>query len=180
MRILATRGFPPIAAPDARLLILGSLPGQASLAAHQYYAQPHNAFWRIMGELLHFDASTPYERRLGALEAAHIALWDVLHSCHRQGSLDTRIRRDTQVANDFAAFLGSHRRIGRVLFNGAKAQDCFRRHVLCHGIGACLDYRRLPSTSPANASWSFARKLEAWRSAILEGHPRAQLRVTLR
>jgi len=163
------QSFDAVAAPDAEVLILGSMPGAASLAAGQYYAHPHNAFWPIMAELLQFDVSSPYERRLDALKSARIALWDVLRSCHRKGSLDARIRPQTQVANDFATFLRRHRHIRGILFNGAKAEECFRRHVLRHGIGAELRYERLPSTSPANASWSRARKLAAWRHALAAG-----------
>jgi hypoxanthine-DNA glycosylase len=159
-----------VAAASAGILVLGSMPGEASLAAGQYYAHPRNAFWPIMAELLGFDASLPYERRLAALRAGRIAVWDVLRSCHRHGSLDTKIRRETQVANDFAAFFASHRHVGRVLFNGAKAEECYRRHVLGRGIGDGLVYLRLPSTSPANASWTPARKLTAWRTGVLGDH----------
>lgn len=161
------RSFPPVAAPDAELLVLGSMPGAASLAAGQYYAHPHNAFWPILSELLGFDRDAPYESRLAALRAARIALWDVLHSCEREGSLDARIRRDSQVANDFAAFFRDHPRIRRVAFNGVAAEQCFRRHVLATGIGEHLSLERLPSTSPANASWSRERKLAAWRRALV-------------
>jgi len=161
------QSFDAISGKDARILILGSMPGTASLAAARYYAHPQNSFWRIMTSLLDLDESCPYESRLDALRSARIALWDVLRSCHREGSLDTRILTDTQVANDFATFFRGHRGITRVLFNGAKAEQCYRRHVLRHGIGAGLEYQRLPSTSPANASWPFARKLAAWREAVL-------------
>lgn len=163
--------FAPVAAVDADVLILGSMPGTASLQAGQYYAHPRNAFWPLLGSLLGFDAAAPYEQRLEALRAARIALWDVLHSCRRDGSLDSSIERETQVPNDFATFLAAHSRIDRVLFNGAKAEEVFRRHVLSRGVGAGLHAVRLPSTSPANASWSFERKLGAWRGAVLEGRP---------
>ncbi|MFN2425159.1 MAG: DNA-deoxyinosine glycosylase [Candidatus Binatia bacterium] len=173
------QSFDAVSSPDAHVLILGSMPGAASLAAKRYYAHPRNAFWPIMAELLPLDLSCPYEERLEALRGAGIALWDVLHSCHRDGSLDARIRPDTQVANDFAVFLRAHPLVERVLFNGAKAEQCYRQHVLRYGIGAGLRYERLPSTSPANASWSFARKLAAWRNGLRAELPN-QLRVTLR
>lgn len=163
--------FEPVANADARILILGSMPGAASLAAGRYYAHPRNAFWPIMTALLNLDASADYDQRLEALQRARIALWDVLRSCRRSGSLDSSIERETQVANDFEAFFAGHRRIDRILFNGAKAEDAFRRHVLSAGIGATLRLERLPSTSPANASWSFARKLDAWRAAVIEDRP---------
>lgn len=158
--------FAPIARRDAEILILGSMPGAASLAAGQYYAHPHNAFWRIMGRLLGFDAGASYAARVRALKAARIALWDVLHSCVREGSLDSAIRVDTQVGNDFAAFFRAHRRIARVCFNGAKAESYFRRYVAPELDTATLAFARLPSTSPAHASLSFERKLAAWRSAL--------------
>lgn len=163
------QSFHPVASADAEILILGSMPGTASLAAGRYYAHPRNAFWPILAELLRFDGSCPYEERLDALRSARIALWDVLHSCRRDGSLDARIGKQDQAANDFAALYRTHPHIRRVLFNGAMAEQCYARHVLACGIGSAQDYVRLPSTSPANASWSFERKLAAWRSAIRSG-----------
>lgn len=160
------RGFPPVAAPDACVLVLGSMPSVASLAAGRYYAHSRNAFWPLMTKLLAIGDDSPYEARLAAMREAGIALWDVLHSCRREGSLDTAIEEEE--ANDFAAFLAGHRRIRTVLFNGAKAEAAFRGHVLASGLAGGLALRRLPSTSPANASWSFARKLSAWREALEE------------
>ena len=159
------RSFAPIARRDARVLILGSMPGRASLAAGRYYAHPQNAFWRIASALLGIEPGASYQARVRALKAARIALWDVLHSCVREGSLDTRI--EEELANDFAAFFRTHARITHVFFNGAKAEASYRRHVLAE-MTAQLTYARLPSTSPAHASLPFARKLEAWR-AILPG-----------
>jgi hypoxanthine-DNA glycosylase len=173
-RVPHVHSFEPVAAADARILILGSMPGTASLAATRYYAHPRNLFWPILADVLHFDASGEYEARLDALKSARVALWDVLHSCHREGSLDTRIRTETQVANDFAAFFRTHPGIVRVIFNGAKAAQCYDRRVLREGIGTGLHYERLPSTSPANASWSYERKLAVWRNALLEGEKPSQ------
>jgi hypoxanthine-DNA glycosylase len=158
------RSFRPIADRNADILILGSMPGRASLAARQYYAHPRNAFWRIAAELLGFDSALPYAKRVRALKAARIALWDVLQSCTREGSLDARI--ENGIANDFSTFFRSHAKIRRVLFNGAKAEATFRRHVLPTLGANSLSYRRLPSTSPANASLSPARKLRAWRAIL--------------
>ena len=160
-------GFPPIADPEARILILGSMPGRASLAAGQYYAHARNAFWPIVSELLGIDANAPYGARVAALKAARIALWDVLRSCAREGSLDTMIAKDSEVPNDFVNFFGAHPRISQVYFNGAKAEACFRRHVLPQIGDIGLDFFRLPSTSPANASMRIEQKRLAWR-AILE------------
>lgn len=165
MRKARIRSFDPIAARDARILILGSMPGRASLAAGQYYAHKRNAFWRIVCSLLGIDPALPYQARLGALRASRIAVWDVLHSCVRPGSLDSRIERET--ANDFNAFFRRHPGITRVFFNGAKAEASFRRHVL-RSLDRPPRCARLPSTSPAHASVPFESKLEAWR-AILGG-----------
>jgi TDG/mug DNA glycosylase family protein len=142
------------------------MPGRASLDAGRYYAHPRNAFWRIMADLLGFDPDDPYAERIRALLLARIALWDVLKSCVRKGSLDTRIERTTEVPNDFGTFFRGHDRIQRVYFNGAKAESLFVRHV--HGMSEleASAYTRLPSTSPAHASMSFERKLDAWRVGL--------------
>lgn len=163
MRRPRIRSFAPIAARNARVLVLGSMPGRRSLEARQYYAHRQNAFWRILGALLGFGPSSPYGARVRALSSARIALWDVLHSCVREGSLDTMI--EDEAANDFRAFFRTHRAITHVFFNGAKAEASYRRHVL-DAIDVPLRYRRLPSTSPAHASLSYARKLAAWRAIL--------------
>jgi len=168
LRKARIRSFAPIAGRDARVLVLGSMPGRASLEAGRYYAHPQNAFWRIAAALLGLEADASYRARVQALKAARIALWDVLHSCVREGSLDTRIEQE--IANDFEAFFRTHRGITHVFFNGAKAEASFRRHVLAR-LSVELRYARLPSTSPAHASLSFSRKLGAWQ-AILPGRRR--------
>lgn len=159
--------FEPVEDASAEILILGSMPGRASLVAGQYYAHAQNAFWPIMAELLRFDATAPYDVRQRALKSARIALWDVLHSCVREGSLDAMIERDSQTANDFRMFFRTHTKISRVFFNGAKAQACFKRHVLENVETNSVSYARLPSTSPAYASMSFAEKLDAWRVLLI-------------
>ena len=158
------RSFPPIAAPDARLLILGSMPGLASLAAGQYYAHPRNAFWPIMGKLLGFSPALDYAARVASLHQAGIAVWDVLYSCRRQGSLDSAIEDDSLVTNDLAGFLAGQPAIRHVFFNGAKAEHCFRRHIELAVPQREIVFRRLPSTSPAHAGRSFEQKLAAWRA----------------
>ena len=165
LRKARIRSFAPVADRNARVLILGSMPGQASLKAGRYYAHRHNAFWRIAADLLRFDRVAPYRTRAKALRSARIALWDVLHSCVRPGSMDALIDRDSEVANDFRKFFRTHRGITHVFFNGAKAEASFRRHVLPE-IDATLRYKRLPSTSPANASVPFAGKRRAWRAIL--------------
>ncbi|OGA17744.1 MAG: DNA-deoxyinosine glycosylase [Betaproteobacteria bacterium RIFCSPLOWO2_02_FULL_63_19] len=159
--------FAPLAAPNATLVILGSMPGRASLLANQYYAHPRNAFWPIMGALFGAGADIPYARRVRMLKHAGVAVWDVLASCTRGSSLDSDIDEESIVPNDFASFFRSHPRIRRVFFNGTKAEASFRRYVV-DGLGeTTLRFERLPSTSPANASWSQARKVKAWRSALI-------------
>lgn len=155
------RGFPPIAAPGARILILGSMPGSASLAAGQYYAHPRNAFWPIMGALLGFDPALPYPERAARLTAAGIALWDVLHACTRPGSLDTAIDPASAEPNDFAALFTAQPGMRHVFFNGSAAAGLFRRHCQLPPAAACT---RLPSTSPAHAARNFADKLAAWQA----------------
>jgi len=168
---MRVQSFDPIADPGSRMLILGSMPGKASLRAGQYYAHPQNAFWKILGELLGFDASKPYEDRVGYLRECGIALWDVLHSCVRETSLDSDIEEASIVANPFEGFLDEHPAIATICFNGAKAEAAWRRHVLPKLPPARrIAYHRLPSTSPANASIGYAAKIEAWRRA-LEGVP---------
>jgi TDG/mug DNA glycosylase family protein len=161
------RGFPPIADRRARVLVLGSMPSEASLAAGQYYAFRHNQFWRIAGEICGFDADAPYARRKAALKRRRIALWDVVASCVRPGSLDASIRDDSIRANEFTGFLARHPGIRRVCFNGRKAESAWRRHVAPRlPKSLVLEYRLLPSTSPAHAGMGYRSKLRAWRSAI--------------
>ncbi|MDP9198594.1 MAG: DNA-deoxyinosine glycosylase [Pseudomonadota bacterium] len=161
------KGFPPIADRRASVLVLGSMPGEASLAAGQYYAFRHNQFWRIAGEICGFAADAPYVRRTAALKRQRIALWDVVASCVRLGSLDASIRDETIRANDFPGFFAAHPGIRRVCFNGRKAESAWRRHVAPRLPKSLdLEYRLLPSTSPAHAGMGYRSKLRAWRSAI--------------
>ncbi len=158
------QGFPPIADAQARVLILGSLPGQASLRRQQYYAQPQNAFWKIMGRLFDAGPELPYDARARRLIAQGIALWDVCAAAQRPGSLDASIVHASVVPNAFAAFLASHPRIRLICFNGAKAAELYRRLVLpaLPATAQAIDCETLPSTSPAHASMSFEDKLARW------------------
>lgn len=160
--------FPAIATPEASILILGSMPGAASLDAGEYYAHPRNGFWPIMAGVLGLDATARYEDRIAALQAAGIALWDVLKACRRSGSLDSNIEPDSIEVNDFAAFFAAHPRISRVCFNGGTAERYYRHRVQAILTRPDLHYTRLPSTSPAHAAMSFAAKAEAWRAALLQ------------
>jgi hypoxanthine-DNA glycosylase len=143
------------------------MPGVASLAAGAYYAHPRNQFWRIVGELYGFDPAMPYRFRAQALRLAGVALWDVLASCARPGSLDADIDEGSIVVNRFAGFLAVHPHIWRVCFNGRKAEAAWRRYVLREiPLAQGLSYVLLPSTSPAYAGMSYPRKLRAWRRAL--------------
>ena len=150
------------------MLILGSMPGKASLAAGQYYAHAQNLFWRILGEVTGATPSLPYAVRARALKSCGIALWDVLESCAREGSLDSAIDDASISANDFASFYRVHPRIAQVFFNGAKAEACYRKHVLplLADGPAPPGYWRLPSTSPAYASMSSMHKQRVWKQAL--------------
>ncbi|MGV0789122.1 DNA-deoxyinosine glycosylase [Mycolicibacterium sp. XJ2] len=157
-------GLPPIVGDDAHTLILGNMPSVISLAAQRYYDNPRNAFWRIMGDVFGFAADARYEQRCTALTAHGIAAWDVLHSCQREGSLDSAVRPESMVPNDFQRFFDEHRGIEVVLFNGAAAEKNFTRLV---NVADGLRYRRLPSTSPAQ-TMPFADKFTIWRDALSE------------
>ncbi|MEE3067484.1 MAG: DNA-deoxyinosine glycosylase [Actinomycetota bacterium] len=155
-------GFPPVVDERARMLILGSFPSAQSLAAHQYYANPRNAFWPIAGELFGFDANAPYESRLAALQSHAVALWDVLRSCRRVGSADSAIDPEGLVVNDFAGLFTDYPGITRVYFNGAKAAEMYRRLAQ---PDERLEFQRLPSSSPAHATRPGV-KLAAWRALL--------------
>ena len=155
------RGFPPVVAADTHTLILGSFPGEASLAAAQYYAHPRNQFWRLLGAVLEEPAlhELLYEERLARVLAHRIGIWDVLDACHRQGSLDSAIRHAQP--NDFASLREHAPLLTKVCFNGNTAGR------FSPVIGAA-GYRTLvlPSSSPAHAALSFEQKLLVWREIV--------------
>lgn len=159
-----SEGFPPIAREDARVLVLGSLPGRRSIDERRYYAHPQNAFWRIMRELFGVDGA--YEARCAGLVENGIALWDVLHSSVRPGSMDADIRLHGATANDFAGFFDNHASIELIAFNGKKAEQLFVKFVDGSGVAPGISRVGLPSTSPAYASMPFSGKLAAWRAAL--------------
>lgn len=170
---MLARSFPPIADAAARVLILGSMPGVASLEAGQYYAHPRNAFWPIMGELFGADPELPYGERCDRLRRAGVAVWDVLKSCRREGSLDAAIEASSERPNDFAGFFANHPELWLVAFNGQKAEAAFRKHVLPKlgdVVASRLAFARLPSTSPAHAGRSYDEKLAQWRLDLATAH----------
>jgi TDG/mug DNA glycosylase family protein len=159
------QGLPPVADADARVLILGSMPGGESLRLQQYYAHPRNHFWPIAGELFDAGPAHAYAERLARLRAAGIAVWDVLAECARPGSLDSAIDPASIRVNDFAGFFAAHPRVHAVFCNGSFAAATFARRVVRAGqLPRAVTVHVLPSTSPANASQPFATKLQAWRA----------------
>jgi hypoxanthine-DNA glycosylase len=154
-------GLPPVFDGKARALILGSFPSPASLAAGQYYAHRQNQFWRILAAALDLPLSNmDYAAKLAAVKAAGIAIWDVYAACERAGSLDAAIRNGQP--NDFSLLQKSAPQLRRVCFNGQTAGK-FAPQLSALGCETLV----LPSTSPANATWSFERKLAAWRQALV-------------
>ncbi|MBT9568363.1 MAG: DNA-deoxyinosine glycosylase [Thiobacillus sp.] len=158
--------FAPLASAHARVLILGSLPGQESLRRQQYYAHPKNAFWKIMGRLFDAGPELPYEERALRLIQCDIAVWDVCAAAERRGSLDAAIVHSSVVPNDFSSFFDAHPDVGLICFNGAKAAALYRRLVFpdLPEKFAAIRSAVLPSTSPAHAAMSFEEKLTRWRA----------------
>jgi hypoxanthine-DNA glycosylase len=155
--------FAPVADARTRVLVLGSLPGAASLRAGQYYAHPQNAFWRLIGPVAGRDlAALPYPDRLAALLGARIGLWDVIATAARRGSLDAAIR-DPEHA-DLPALVASLPELRAVAFNGGTAARIGRRRLAGSGL-ALLD---LPSSSPAYAGMPLAEKAARW--SVLAGY----------
>lgn len=160
--------FPPIADRNASILILGSMPSVKSLEQQQYYAHPRNAFWPIMSSMFNIDNDLAYPQRCEYLLANKIAVWDVIKTCQRQGSLDQAIVPASMIANNFNVFLQQHPHIRQICFNGTKAEQVFNRYVLPtlseqqKKIVRC----KLPSTSPAHAAMKFEQKLVLWRQAF--------------
>lgn len=144
------------------------MPGGESLRLAQYYANSRNAFWKIISELTGSKMDLPYSDRIQVLNDHGIALWDVLHSCERSGSLDSAIQASSVLANDFRDFFEHNQKIGRIFFNGAFAEACYRKHVLPNlsSLQARIAMQRLPSTSPANAGLRFEDKLRAWQVVL--------------
>lgn len=157
----AIRSFPPIADEHCRVLILGSIPGEASLRKRQYYGHERNGFWRVIYALFDEEYNEDYEERTRFLLRRRIALWDVIERCEREGSLDAHIKNP--VINDFEGFFNVHPGIRHVFFNGRKAYDLFKKHTKRAFCGVSLTY--LASTSPANAV-RFESKLKDWQKVL--------------
>ena len=158
------QGLPPVIGASTRLVVLGSFPGVASLQAGQYYAHPRNHFWPILSALWNIELTPlPYAERLERMLAHGLGVWDVYASCEREGSLDSAIVQAR--FNDLAGLKRIAPQLQAVAHNGGESARAMR-----HTRGFGLIVHRLPSTSPANASWSFERKLAAWRQVFEEHH----------
>ncbi len=155
-------GFPAVSSPDVRVLVLGSLPGLLSLERGEYYANPQNAFWKIMAARMP-DLPSDYSGRVSALIEHHIALWDVLAAATRSGSLDADIGEDA-IPNNFRAFFRIHAGIRLIAFNGKAAAKLYERYVMPTLAGAqrAIPQDTLPSTSAAHAKLSFVQKVARW------------------
>ena len=156
--------FAAIAAADAQVLILGSMPSKLSLAQQQYYAHPRNAFWKIITHLFGFNPNLGYTDKCLALQQHKLALWDVIQSGERQGSLDSNINNTSIISNDFSHFFQQHSQIKHIFFNGSRAEQEYHKRVISQlsEPWQSLACTRLPSTSPAMASLTFEQKLTDW------------------
>jgi hypoxanthine-DNA glycosylase len=163
------QGLAPVVGPDTRMLVLGSFPGVASLARQQYYAHAQNQFWRLLQSVWPQQPQPgpqDYAGRCAWLLERGLGLWDVYDSCERQGSLDAAIRRPQ--VNDFAALRARCPQLRVLAHNGAESfRHADAALAALHLPGAApLQALKLPSTSPANAGWSFERKRAAWLEAL--------------
>lgn len=158
-------GFAPIVSGNASVLILGTMPSEASLLRQQYYGHPRNAFWPMMIAMFGLDPGLCYQRRKEMLMENGIAVWDVLQSCNRLGSQDSNIKLATIKTNDLAGFFTEYNCIKRVYFNGRMAEKLYQKQILpaLNHRFSYLEYQCLPSTSPAYASLKFEQKMEAWK-----------------
>jgi hypoxanthine-DNA glycosylase len=165
--VTRVQSFAPVIGKHPRILILGSMPGIASLEAVQYYAHPRNAFWPIMGELFGVDPTADYARRIAQIAETPVVLWDTLQSCYRPGSLDSAIARDSVEANDIPGLLQRYPLIRVVACNGAASANYFRKLVMPRlPASTPIELLQMPSTSPAHAGMNFTQKLDAWRRLL--------------
>lgn len=156
--------FPPIIDNNAQILIIGTMPSVKSLNAAEYYAHPRNAFWKIIATLFNNGADfSDFAEKKACLLKNHLALWDNLKFCERNGSLDSNIKN--MIPNDFETLLKKHSNIRCLIFNGQISFQIFKKFH--PELLETYQYFILPSTSPANASLSFDKKLALWQKALL-------------
>ncbi|WP_102691628.1 DNA-deoxyinosine glycosylase [Rummeliibacillus pycnus] len=154
--------LPPIIDESTQVLILGSMPSQLSLEKQQYYGNPRNHFWSIIGTILQVEVPEDYSKRVELLKVHHIGLWDTIQSCERQGSLDANIRNI--VPNDFRQLFIKYPTIRLLLFNGGKAYSVFKKYMGLQLLQK-IEYAKMPSSSPIPGKniKSFEEKVEEWR-----------------
>lgn len=158
-------GFEPSVDNNSKILILGSMPGISSLQQQQYYAHPQNRFWRLWAYLLQREAVPHiYSEKLQMLLDNNIALWDSIAACNREGSLDNAI--ENEQSNDFKAFFKKYPKIYKICFNGGKSYNCFKKYNKDLLQSKKYKFYQLPSTSPANARFSFVSLCEAWKNVL--------------
>lgn len=152
----------PIIGKDARVFILGSMPGKKSLLKKQYYGNDRNHFWKIIFTILGLEIPNEYSNKVELLKEHHIALWDVIYECVREGSLDSKIKDEEP--NDISSFLQNHPTIKLIVFNGNKAFEVFKKHIGLNTLSE-VDYKKLPSTSPTPGRnvKSLEEKIKEWR-----------------
>ena len=158
------KGLPPSIDKDATILILGSMPGVASLHAQQYYAHPMNRFWKVMAAILDETLPESYEKKKAMLLRHHIALWDSIVECEREGSMDSAIRKE--VGADIEKLLVHYPKIQRICCNGGKSFAALKKHNKALLKRENLAIHALPSTSPANARWRLPLLIDTWKAAL--------------
>jgi len=175
---MSVQSFNAVCDSSTHTLVLGTMPGVASINAGEYYAHKRNAFWPIMLAILNDEPASfelahqlDYPSRVAHLLASGIGLWDVLAECERAGSLDSAIKPDSIVVNDFASLLTQCPQLNTIAFNGKTAQKLFHRHamplLIDHQINTDnIRWRSLPSTSPAMATLNLEKKFEIWRAEL--------------
>lgn len=156
------QSFESITSLQPEILILGSLPGDLSLEVNQYYGHPRNRFWKMMFEIFKTEFSEDYEVRKQLILQNKLALWDVAHTAERKGSMDVDMRNVSP--NQIDEFLNEHPTIEKIIFNGKKAEQLFWKYF---DKKTSIEYISVPSTSPANAQFSYERLIEIWKKAII-------------
>ena len=161
---ITKKGLAPIAQPNCRILLLGSMPSEKSLDKQEYYGHPRNGFWHIMQTFTGVEATAPYHDRIAGLQNAGIALWDVIASCHREGSLDSNI--NNAVLNPLVDFILEHPQLRFIGLNGGKAFTLFQRHLIKpKHLPQHIKHAALPSTSPAY-TLPLENKIQQWQSHL--------------
>lgn len=156
------QSFNPIISKEPRILILGSLPGDLSIEINQYYGHPRNRFWKILFDIFNVEFSEDYEIKKQIILENHLTLWDVANSAERKGSMDIDMKNE--IPNQIDNLSTENPSIKKILFNGKKAEQLFWKYF---DKKSSIEYISLPSTSPANAQYSFEKLVDSWKNAIV-------------